>query len=107
MNEPKIQIAATIDSGIGDWPTRQDDKIYSLDGISPTIAIARSNHAPKIMQIGSCSPSSACNAKVLDTDGICPTLLDHKGAEPATLTPIRTEEQRQLRKQGIDTFGGR
>lgn len=38
---------------------------------------------PKIMQIGSYSPSSVCNAKVLDTDGICPTLLDHKGAEPA------------------------
>lgn len=62
---------------------------------------------PKIMQIGSYSPSSQCNAKVLDPEGICPTLLDHKGAEPAILTPIRTEEQRQLRKQGIDTFGGR
>lgn len=62
---------------------------------------------PKTMQIGSYSPSSACNAKVLDPDGLCPTLLDHKGAEPAILTPIRTEEQRQLRKQGIDTFGGR
>ncbi len=97
---------------------------------------------PKIMQIGSYSPSSACNAKVLDPDGLCPTLLDHKGAEPAIvlplernpdmtpreisptiranshgalpcvkepaiLTPIRTEEQRQLRKQGIDHFGGR
>lgn len=27
--------------------------------------------------------------------------------EPAVLTPIRTDEQRELRKQGIDTFGGR
>jgi|GEM_PF-3556875 C-5 cytosine-specific DNA methylase len=62
---------------------------------------------PKIMQIGSYSPSSACNGKVLDADGICPTLLDHKGAEPAVLTPIRTDKQRQLCKQGIDTFGGR
>lgn len=62
---------------------------------------------PQIIQIGSYSPSSACNAKVLDSDGICPTLLDHKGAEPAILSPIRTDEQRQLRKQGIDTFGGR
>lgn len=62
---------------------------------------------PKIMQIGSYSPSSACNGKVLDADGICPTLLDHKGVEPAVLTPIRTDKQRQLRKQGIDTFGGR
>lgn len=62
---------------------------------------------PQIIQIGSYSPSSACNAMVLDSDGICPTLLDHKGAEPAILTPIRTDEQRRLCKQGIDTFGGR
>ena len=27
--------------------------------------------------------------------------------EPKILTPIRTDEQRELRKQGIDTFGGR
>lgn len=27
--------------------------------------------------------------------------------ETAVLTPIRTEEQRQLRRKGIDTFGGR
>lgn len=54
---------------------------------------------PKIMQIGSYSPSSSCNAKVLDTDGICPTLLDHKGAEPAIIEspPIKI---RQATAQG-------
>lgn len=40
---------------------------------------------PKIVQIGSYSPTSQCNAKVLDPEGICPTLLDHKGAEPAII----------------------
>lgn len=43
---------------------------------------------PKIKQIGSYAPSSACNGKILDADGLCPTLLDHKGVEPAILTPI-------------------
>lgn len=54
---------------------------------------------PKIMQIGSYSPSSSCNAKVLDADGICPTLLDHKGAEPAIIEspPIKI---RQATAQG-------
>ena len=54
---------------------------------------------PKIMQIGSYSPSSACNAKVLDPDGLCPTLLDHKGAEPAIIEspPIKI---RQATAQG-------
>lgn len=83
-------------------------RVYSQNGIAPTLRTPSGGLSePKIMQIGSYSPSSACNAKVLDADGICPTLLDHKGMEPAILTPIRTEEQRQLRKQGIDPFGGR
>lgn len=46
---------------------------------------------PKIKQIGSYAPSSACNGKILDADGLCPTLLDYKGVEPAILTPIRTD----------------
>lgn len=85
-------------------------RCHDFDPASPiphTAILEIEMEEPKIIQIGSYSPSSACNAKVLDVDGICPTLLDHKGAEPAILTPIRTEEQRQLRKQGIDTFGGR
>lgn len=85
-------------------------RCHDFDPASPiphTAILEIEMEEPKIMQIGSYSPSSACNAKVLNPDGICPTLLDHKGAEPAILTPIRTEEQRKLRKQGIDTFGGR
>ena len=73
----------------------------------PEIAILEIMEEPKIIQIGSYSPTSACNAKVLDADGICPTLLDHKGAEPAILTPIRTEKAKELRRQGIETFANR
>lgn len=40
---------------------------------------------PKILIVGNYSPTSACNGKVLDANGICPTLLDHKGAEPAVI----------------------
>lgn len=105
MEEPKpIQVAQIYDRE----QNPINGRVYSEEGIAPTLRTPTGGLSePKIMQIGSYSPSSACNAKVLDTDGICPTLLDHKGAEPAILTPIRTEEQRQLRKQGIDTFGGR
>lgn len=105
MEEPKpIQVAQIYDQE----QNPINGRVYSENGIAPTLRTPTSGLSePKIMQIGSYSPSSACNAKVLDTDGICPALLDHKGAEPAILTPIRTEEQHQLRKQGIDTFGGR
>lgn len=109
MNEPKvIQIANLVPEQEGRFSNPQRGRVYSPDGLSPCIScMGGGNLEPKIIQIGSYSPSSACNAKVLDSDGICPTLLDHRGMEPAILTPIRTEEQRQLRKQGIDTFGGR
>lgn len=64
---------------------------------------------PRIIQIGSYSPSSSCNAKVLDVDGICPTLLDHKGAEPAVVMPVscamrgRNPRNPSDRQAGIDT----
>ncbi|MDE7081805.1 MAG: DNA cytosine methyltransferase [Muribaculaceae bacterium] len=117
-NMPKIKVAARIDSGVGDWPSRQDDRIYDADGISPAIAICRTNHVPnimeepKIMQIGSYVPNGMCAGKVVSSDGIAPTVMENHGmvtavVEPAILSPIRTEEQRQLRKQGIDTFSGR
>lgn len=105
MKEPKpMQVAQIYDQE----QNPMNGRVYSQNGIAPTLRTPSGGLSePKIMQIGSYSPSSACNAKVLDADGICPTLLDHKGMEPAILTPIRTEEQRQLRKQGIDPFGGR
>ena len=107
--EPKIiQVGNYMDDTGKGFKNPQCGRVYSPDGIAPTLnTCGGGQREPKIIQIGSYSPSSACNAKVLDADGICPTLLDHKGAEPAILTPIRTEEQRQLRKKGIDTFGGR
>lgn len=40
-------------------------------------------------------------------NGICPTLLNHKGAEPAILTSQRTELAKQLRREGIETFAHR
>lgn len=54
------------------------------------------------------------NGRVYSQDGIAPTLRTPMGglSEPkivecAVLTPIRTEEQRELRRKGIDTFRGR
>lgn len=66
-----------------------DFRPHGVDGnhMSNT-AVLKVTEDPKVMQIGSYSPSSACNAKVLDTDGICPTLLDHKGAKPAIVEPL-------------------
>lgn len=111
-------ITTRVDSSNHYWVTEPTAKIIPLvpwsrpgkpTDICPTITTSAFEHnnyvmEPQIKQIGSYSPSSACNAKVLDPDGICPTLLNHKGAEPAILTPQRTETAKQLRREGIETF---
>lgn len=67
---------------------------------------------PKITRIGNYTPNGRCAGQVVGPNGIAPTVMESHGmatavVEPAILSPIRTEEQRQLRKQGVDTFSGR
>ena len=75
---------------------------------------------PKIIQVGNYMDDTGRGfrnpqcGRVYSADGIAPTLNTCGGGdrgpkilETAVLTPIRTEEQRQLRRKGIDTFGGR
>lgn len=90
QEDPKVRcIASCRPERSWQGIVKNQDRIYDPDGISPALhCCGGGNLEPKIMQIGSYSPSSACNAKVLDTDGICPTLLDHKGAEPAIIEPL-------------------
>lgn len=88
--EPKVLCVASVHPERS-WQgsVKNQDRIYDPGGIAPTLhCCGGGNLQPKILQIGSYSPSSACNAKVLAADGICPTLLDHKGAEPAIIEPF-------------------
>lgn len=87
-------------------------RCHDFDPASPiphTAILEIEMEEPKIIQIGSYSPSSACNAKVLDVDGICPTLLDHKGMEPAVIEPMfcalrgRSPENPSDRTAGTNT----
>lgn len=111
MNEPKvIQIANLVPEQEGRFSNPQRGRVYSPDGLSPCIDnMGGGNREPKIMQIGSYSPSSAYNAKVLDSDGICPTLLDHRGMEPAVVEPVscairgRNPDNPSDRRIGINT----
>lgn len=86
-----------------------DFRPHGVDGnhMSNT-AVLEVTEDPKVMQIGSYSPSSQCNAKVLDSDGICPALLDHKGAEPAIVEPVSCAMRGRGEgwKQQLE-FGGR
>lgn len=90
MEEPKIiQVGNYMDDTGRGFRNPQCGRVYSVEGISPTINTCGSgDREPKILQVGSYSPTSACNGKVLDANGICPTLLDHKGAEPAVIEVV-------------------
>lgn len=111
MEEPKVKCIGSVrpERSWGTLPKNQD-RIYIIDGIAPTLNCCdRGGSEPKILQVGSYSPSSARNAKVLDADGICPTLLDHKGMEPAIIEPCscairgRNPENPSDRTAGINT----
>lgn len=121
MEEPKENFI-----GVSIHPANRAMEFTGMSMVNPDVCTSLTAHdglgappcawvevsEPRIMRIGSYSPSSACGAKVLSPNGIAPTVMHNHGnidaiIEPSILTPIRTEEQRQLRKQGIDTFGGR
>lgn len=80
------------------------------DGMGAT-AILEIMEEPKPIQVAQIydQKQNPMNGRVYSEDGISPTLRTPTGglSEPCILSPIRTEEQRQLRKQGIDTFSGR
>lgn len=90
MEEPKIiQVGNYMDDTGRGFRNPQCGRVYSADGIATTLnTCGGGDREPKILQVGSYSPTSACNGKVLDANGICPTLLDHKGAESAVIEVV-------------------
>lgn len=66
---------------------------------------------PQIIQLFQLYPDSGNPqaGRVYDSEGVSPSIDTCQGGNrmPKILTPIRTEEQRELRKRGIDTFTGR
>lgn len=85
MEEVKtIQVAQMYDQE----QNPMNGRVYDVDGIAPTLRTPMGGLSePKIMQIGSYSPSSACNAKVLDVDGICPTVMENHGSVTTVAEP--------------------
>lgn len=90
MEEPKIiQVGNYMDDTGRGFRNPQCGRVYSADGIAPTLnTCGGGDREPKILIVDSYSPTSACNGKVLDANGICPTLLDHKGAESAVIEVV-------------------
>ena len=85
-------------------------RVYDADGICPTLRTPRGGLSePKIIQkVGDRGTDNYSCKSISNTIPANP-MSDREQllVEPKILTPIRTDEQRELRKQGIDTFGGR
>lgn len=60
-----------------------------IGGHKPEIAILEIEmEEPKIMQIGSYVPNSMCAGKVVDADGIAPTVMENHGMPTAVIEPL-------------------
>ena len=59
-------------------------RVYSSDGLSPTItSIQGGNQEPKIMVKGSYNPSSFASGKIVDVNGLAPTVMENHGTVTA------------------------
>lgn len=107
MEEPKpIQIAQIYDPE----QNPMNGRVYSEDGIAPTLRTPTGGLSePKIMQIGSYVPNSACAGKIVEADGLTPTVMENHGMVTAVVEPIacairgRNPENPSDRRAGINT----
>ena len=84
--------------------------LVSVDGVAPTVMGQHGTVTgvvePMLQQRLSLYDNNAQAGRVYDVEGIAPTVKCHTGgnSEPKILTPVRTEESKELRRKGIEVF---
>lgn len=76
--------------------------VFGTDGISPTLKTMQGgNLQPKIVVVGNTSESNHRSGDVLDSNGICTTLLsrDYKGPKQVAI-PVLTPDRAEKRQNG-------
>lgn len=76
--------------------------VFGTDGISPTLKTMQGgNLQPKIVVVGNTSESNHRSGDVLDSNGICTTLLsrDYKGSKQVAI-PVLTPDRAEKRQNG-------
>lgn len=83
----------------------KSNRCYFSDGIAPTITSASANEKviePSIHVVGNYSPSGHDASRIVDGNGLAPTVKENHGTVTAVVEPLAYDEQNgYIRKDGI------
>lgn len=89
-----VKQIGNISEGNSSWDNPQTGRIYSAEGISPTLnTCGGGQREPKIVQVGNINPSGkGMNGNVFASDGLAPTITTNKGEGSKVLIPQATKQ---------------
>lgn len=89
-----VKQIGNISNSNSSWSNPQTGRIYSPDGISPTLnTCGGGQREPKIVSIGNINPSGrGMNGNIFSSDGLAPTVTTNKGEGSKVLIPQATKQ---------------
>ena len=94
INDNVVKQLGNISTDNSSWSNPQTGRIYSVEGISPTLnTCGGGQREPKIVQVGNINPSGkGMNGNVFASDGLAPTITTNKGEGSKVLIPQATKQ---------------
>ena len=110
-----VKQIGNISEGNSSWDNPQTGRIYSAEGISPTLnTCGGGQREPKIVQIGNVNPSGkGMNGNVFSSEGLAPTITTNKGEGSKVLISqtgdftdemCKAEPKERFFRQALETF---
>jgi DNA (cytosine-5)-methyltransferase 1 len=88
--EPRVMQVGNIVETDSFGGNPQCGRVYSADGCSPTLnTMQGGGREPKIVTLGNYMPSGHSASKIVDSDGITPTVMENHGTVTATVQNYR------------------
>ena len=94
INDNVVKQLGNISTDNSSWNNPQTGRIYSVEGISPTLnTCGGGQREPKIVQVGNINPSGkGMNGNVFASDGLASTITTNKGEGSKVLIPQATKQ---------------
>ena len=94
INDNVVKQLGNISTDNSSWNNPQIGRIYSVEGISPTLnTCGGGQREPKIVRVGNINPSGkGMNGNVFASDGLAPTITTNKGEGSKVLIPQATKQ---------------
>ena len=110
-----VKQLGNISTDNSSWDNPQTGRIYSTEGISPTLnTCGGGQREPKIVQIGNVNPSGkGMNGNVFSSEGLAPTITTNKGEGSKVLISqtgdftdemCKAEPKERFFRQALETF---